>query len=138
MYTELPGLGQLLKKRVRVWSVGLQLPASYEAAVNPDTPELRRERINIFPHGGLIYITDDVFDKKPQLALRIVNEFCAKIDLLRGLDGPVSEWLEVPDACLLWRLCVRPELMESLFLKCQENDTELAAENPDFMRYAFH
>lgn len=120
---------------MRVWSVGIQPPTWYEPSIGPNPPELRHERVNIFPHGGFIYITDEVFDKKPQLALKIIKLFCAKIDQLRGLHGPVSEWLEVPEACLLWRLCVRPELMESLYLKCKENEAELAAENPDFIRY---
>ena len=42
--------------------------------------------------------------------------------------------LEVPDAFLVWRICVRPELMEYLYLKCIDNEAELATENPDIKR----
>lgn len=100
-------------------------------------PELRHNRVGIFPHGGLIYITDDVFEQKPQLALRIVKSFFAKIEQLRKSDGPVSPWLEVHDACLLWRLCVRPELMEYLYQKCEDNSAELIAQNPEYLRYCY-
>ena len=133
-YVDLPGFGEVLKQRIRVWSVGLQPPASFEAGVDPSPPELRHDRIGIFPHGGFIYITDDVFEQKPQLAHNIVKLFFAKIEQLRKLDGPVSPWQEVDDARLLWRLCVRPELMEYLYLKCEDNSAELAAGNPDYLR----
>jgi chromo domain-containing protein 1 len=103
-------------------------------AVSPNPPELRYDRVDVFPHGGLIYITDDVLDQKPQLALSIFKRFFAKIEQLRSVNGPTSPWLEVHDACLLWRLCVRPELMESLYQKCEENSAELAAQNPDDLR----
>jgi chromo domain-containing protein 1 len=124
----------VLKHRTPVWSVGLQPPPEYEFGVSPNPPELRYDRVSLFPHGGFIYITDDVFEQKPQLALSIVKLFFAKIEQLRSLDGPASPWLEVFDACLLWRLCVRPELMESLYQKCAENSVELAAQNPDYLR----
>ncbi|KAJ8108281.1 hypothetical protein OPT61_g8279 [Boeremia exigua] len=135
-YLDLPGFGGMLKERVRVWSVGLQPPATYEFGVDPGPPKLQHDRVGIFPHGGLIYITDDVFEQKPQLALSIVKRFFAKIERLRSLDGPVSPWLEVHDACVLWRLCVRPELMEYLFLKCEHNPKELEAGNPDYLSRA--
>lgn len=124
----------MLKQRVRVWSVGLQPPAHFQCGVDPSPPELRHDCIGIFPHGGFIYITDDVFEQKPQLALSIVKLFFAKIKQLRSLDGPISPWLEVADACLLWRLCVRPELMEYLYIKCKDNLAELQAGNPDHSR----
>lgn len=133
-FVYLPGFGEVLKKRIRVWSVGLQPPAGLELCVSPDSSRLQQDRVEIFPHGGFIYITDDVFEEKPQLALNIIKLFFAKIEQLRGLDGPVSPWKEVDNACLLWRLCVRPELMEYLYLKCQDNSAELAAGNPDYLR----
>lgn len=87
--------------------------------------------MDIFPVGGFIYITDDVFEKKPQLALLIVKSFFAKIDKLRQYSGPVSPWQEVDDAPLLWRLCVRPELMEHLLQRCEELGDKLEAGDPD-------
>lgn len=97
---------------------------------------MRHDCIEIFPVGGLIYITDDVFEEKPQLALEIIKLFFAKIDRLRQLDGPVSSWLEVDDAGLLWRLCVRPELMAYLLQRCEEEERELAAGDPNVIARA--
>ncbi|UPX18183.1 uncharacterized protein EKO05_0008489 [Ascochyta rabiei] len=121
LYTGLPGFGQVLKNQIRVWSVGLQPPSYFEPRVSLTPAVLRHDCINVFPHGGFIYITDDVLEQTPQLVLSIVKLFFAKIEQLRSLDGPASPWYEVYDACLLWRLCVRPELMEYLFQKCQDN-----------------
>ncbi|KAF3041507.1 hypothetical protein E8E12_003248 [Didymella heteroderae] len=135
-YVELSGFGEVLKQRTRVWSVGLQPPPEYEFGVSSNPPELQYDRVGIFPHGGFVYITGDVFEQKPQLVLNIVKQFFTKIELLRSLDGPASPWLEVYDACLLWRLCVRPELMDSLYQKCEENSAELAAQNPDYLSRA--
>lgn len=133
-FVNLPGFGDTLKQRVRVWSVGLQPPPEFIFDVQPTPAKLRYERVGLFPHGGLIYITDDVFEQKPQLALSIVNLFVAKIEQLRRFDGPGSWWLRVDDAYLLWRLCVRPELMEHLYSKCRDNPEQLAAGNPDYLR----
>jgi chromo domain-containing protein 1 len=72
-----------------------------------------------------------VFEQKPQLALQIMKHFFAKIEKLRQLEGPVSPWQEVVDASLLWRLCVRPELMEYLYARCEEQSSELDAGDPD-------
>ena len=132
-YIDLPGFGKLLTQDVRVWSVGVQ-PPWYEVGVGPVPTELQHDRFNIFPHGGFIYITDDVFEHTPQLALKIISLFFDKIEQLRKFDSPVFPWLEVPDAFLVWRICVRPELMEYLYLKCIDNEAELAAENPDIKR----
>ncbi|KAJ4335575.1 hypothetical protein N0V95_008855 [Ascochyta clinopodiicola] len=131
LYTDLPGFGEVLKSQIRVWSVGLQPSPCFEPRASPTPPVLRHDCINVFPHGGFIYITDDVLEQKPQLVLSIVKLFFAKIEQLRSLDGPGSPWYEVHDACLLWRLCVRPEFMEHLFQKCTDNAAELAAGDPD-------
>lgn len=133
-YIDLPGFGEVLKNRVRVWSVGMQPAWNYEFGISPSPPLLQYDSIELFPHGGFIYITDEVFEQRPQLALGIVKLFFAKIEQLRSLDGPVSLWQEVHDACLLWRLCVRPELMEYLYQKCENNAAKLAAGDPDYLR----
>jgi chromo domain-containing protein 1 len=99
-------------------------------------PTLRYDCIEIFPVGGFIYITDEVFEQKPQLALSITQSFFAKIDRLRLLDGPVSPWQEVNDASVLWRLCARPELMASLFRQCEEHEKELEAGHSDITAVA--
>jgi len=97
---------------------------------------MQHDCLEIFPVGGLIYLTEDVFENKPQLALQIMRQFFAKIDKLRKLEGPVSLWQEVDDAPLLWRLCVRPELMEYLFTRCEEQSSLLDARDPDALARA--
>ncbi|KAF2129023.1 hypothetical protein P153DRAFT_431837 [Dothidotthia symphoricarpi CBS 119687] len=130
-FSELPDLGQVLKSDVRMWSIGLQTVLEYCPAAFDSSPELRYDRIEIFPLGGFIYITDEVFEKQPQLALKIVELFFTKIRKLRQVAGPISPWHEVNDAAILWRLCVRPELMQHLLQICEKHEAELEAGNPD-------
>lgn len=106
------------------------------AAAPNSAPESRQDCIEIFPAGGFIYITDDVFNQKPQLALKIIKLFFAKIDELRQFAGPLSPWQEVDDACLLWRICVRPELMEHLFRTCEDREVQLEAGDLDALAMA--
>lgn len=127
----LVGLGDVLRKQVRLWSIGVQEGIEYDAAISESPPSIRHDCIEIFPVGGLVYMTDEVFEKKPQLALKIMRLFFAKIDKLRQREGPVSPWQEVDDAGLLWRLCVRPELMEYLIARCEEQSQELEAGDVD-------
>ena len=94
----------------------------------------RHDRIEVFPLGGFIYITDEVFETKPQLALKIVKRFFNRIEKLKHLAGPISPWQEVDDACLHWRLCVRPELMEYLLQHCEKHATELDNGDPEVTR----
>ena len=133
-FTQLPELGEVLRYPVRVWSVGLQESIEYDPALSEGPPVCRRrDAIEIFPVGGLIYITDDVFDTEPQLALKIVESFFDKIAKLKqrtGLPCPGRE-----DASLLWRLCVRPELMEYLIQYCEEHEEALEAGDADMQRY---
>jgi chromo domain-containing protein 1 len=116
---------------VRLWSLGVQEGIEYDPALSDSPPKLRQDCIEVFPFGGFIYITDDVFENEPQLALQIVQLFFTKIDKLRQLDGPVSPWHKVDDCTLVWRLCVRPELMEYLFARCEEQQDALEAGDPD-------
>jgi chromo domain-containing protein 1 len=126
----------VLRKQVRLWSLGMQEGIEYDSGVSNSPPQLRHDCIEIFPTGGFIYITDDVFETKPQLALGIVKLFFAKIEKLQTLEGPVSPWQKVDDACLLWRLCVRPELMEYLLNKCEQRAKELDAGDLDMVALA--
>jgi chromo domain-containing protein 1 len=99
---------------------------------------IRHDCIEIFPLGGFIYITDDVFETKPRVALKIIQLFFAKIEKLKRFAGPLSPWQEVNDASLLWRLCVRPELMAYLFQYCEDHVKELDAGDPDMQRFVHH
>lgn len=130
-FCELPTLGQLLRKQVRVWSLGVQLYIEYDPAAIDCPHDTRHDCIEIFGIGGLIYITDHVFEEQPQLALQIVKQFLAKIDDLHKASGSTSPWQDADDLSLYWRLCVRPELMEYLFERCEEQSEALDANEPN-------
>ena len=123
---------------MRLWSVGLQPGPEYDPVLTDSPPVPRYERIEIFPLGGFIYITEEVFETKPQLALEIVKLFFAKIQNLRGCAGPLAPWQEVDDASLLWRLCVRPELMEYLLQRCEDHAIALNAGDADMQRFVHY
>ncbi|KAI4650076.1 uncharacterized protein J4E78_008358 [Alternaria triticimaculans] len=129
-FTSIPGFGQVLRRGVRLWSVGLQPGIEYDYA-SDETPVVRNDRIEIFPVGGFIYITDEVFEAMPRYALCIIKLFLAKITKLKELAGPSAHWPEIVENSLLWRLCVRPELMEHLFAYCEDQATELQAGDAD-------
>ncbi|KAI4706754.1 hypothetical protein J4E89_008449 [Alternaria sp. Ai002NY15] len=129
-FTGIPRFGQVLRRGVRLWSVGLQPGIEYDYA-SDETPVLRNDRIEIFPVGGFIYITDEVFEAMPKYALCIIKLFLAKIKKLKELAGPSAQLPEIVENSLLWRLCVRPELMEHLFAYCEDQATELQAGDPD-------
>lgn len=134
-FTELPGLGEVLCHQVRLWSVGLQEGIEYDAGLMNTVPTYRYAPLEIFPVGGFIYLTDEVFETEPQLALRIVQLFFDKIAKLKRLCGPACPGRQVEDASLLWRLCVRPELMEYLIKYCEEHEEELEAGDADMERF---
>lgn len=119
-FTELPGLGDMFRREVRVWSLGMQEGIEYDPALSLDPPVYRYGPVEIFPVGGFIYITDEVFDKEPQVALKIIELFFAKIEKLKQYKGMPSLGRQVETANLLWRLCVRPELMKYLFDYCEK------------------
>lgn len=129
-FTELPGFGLVLQKEIRIWSVGIQDGIECDPNLEASPAVMRYDRIEIFPLGGFIYITDEVFEEKPQLALKIVQQFLEKIAQLRQLEGPIAPWHTVNDACLLWRLCTRPELTEHIFQRCEAQAAEVDAGDP--------
>ncbi|KAF1918091.1 hypothetical protein BDU57DRAFT_514657 [Ampelomyces quisqualis] len=130
-FSELSTLGQLLRKQVRVWSLGVQLHREHNPAASDFTPNTIHDCIEIFPLGGIVYITDHVFEEQPQLALQIFKLFLAKIDDLHKATGSASAWQDVSDLNLHWRLCVRPEFMEYLFERCEEQVEALEVGEPN-------
>lgn len=117
-----------------MWSIGLQEGVEYDSARSDSLPVIRHECIEVFPVGGFIYITEEVFEKKPQLALNIIRLFSAKVAQLRGQKSVDDE---VDDSDLLWRLCVRPELMEYLLKHCEVHEKELEAGDADMQRFDY-
>ncbi|KAF2688760.1 hypothetical protein K458DRAFT_428271 [Lentithecium fluviatile CBS 122367] len=129
-WADIPDFGEVLRGKVRLWSVGPQEGFDYGPQMSTYPPTIRYDRIEIFPHGGIIYITDDVFIRKPVEALKIMELFIAKIEKCRQVAGPIEPWKQVDDGCLLWRLAVRPELMQALYEYCEQYEEELEAQDP--------
>jgi len=129
-WADIPDFGEVLRGKVRLWSVGLQNESAFDPQMSTSAPAMRYDRIEIFPHGGIIYITDDVFMKTPVEVLKIFELFFAKIEKCRQVAGPIDPWKRVDDGCLLWRLAVRPELMQALFERCEAHEAEIEAKNP--------
>lgn len=133
-WADIPDFGEVLRGKVRVWSVGLQEGEEYDPQISTFEPELRYDCIEIFPHGGIIYITDDVFTKNAEEALKIFELFFEKIEQCRRRTGPIDPWKRVDDGCLLWRLAVRPELMQALYESSIMHEAEIEAKNPFHVR----
>jgi chromo domain-containing protein 1 len=126
----------MLRKQVRLWSLGVQINIEHDPAALNCPSDTRLDCIEIFPVGGFIYITEDVFEEMPQLALKIVRLFCAKIDSIRSFTGSKTPWQEIQEVNLHWRLCVRPELMEYLFQRCEEQEKALEAGDANVLALA--
>jgi chromo domain-containing protein 1 len=133
-YASLPGFGDMLRGTVRLWSVGYQPGADYNMWDPNASTETPYDRFSIFPHGGVIYITDDVFEKQPQLALTMFEHFFAKIEAGRNVDSDVTPGMYVNDGILLWRLGVRPELMKWIYDICMNHQAEIDEGDPDYVR----
>jgi chromo domain-containing protein 1 len=96
---------------------------------------MEHDCIEIFPAlGGFIFITDEVFESKPQVALKIVKLFCDKVEKVRQLDGPTSSYHKVV-APLWWRLYVQPELMENLIEQSEARERKFGISDPDVQAY---
>jgi chromo domain-containing protein 1 len=133
-FWNVPKFGEVLRRNVRVWCVGYQDAFGYDEQISTDLEEKNVDCIEIFPHGGIIYITEDVFEKTPQEALRIIQLFLEKVERCRAVTGPAYDPWRSPalqNGCLLWRLAVRPEFMEWTYQWCEEHEKELEAGDPD-------
>jgi chromo domain-containing protein 1 len=126
----IPKFGQVLRSNVRVWSVGSQYAAECDQQLSATGVPVRYDCIEIFPHGGIIYITDDVFEKEPALAFMIIALFIQKVDQCGSVPGPLDLWKFVNDRCLLWRLAVRPELIQATWDWCEAHAAEIDAGEP--------
>lgn len=133
-YASLPGLGDVLRGTVRLWSVGYQPGADYNMWDPKASKERHYDRFAIFPHGGIIYITDEVFEKQPQLALTIFEHFFAKIEAGRSVDSDIIPGMFINDGILLWRIGVRPELLKWIGDICMSHQAEIEGGDPDYVR----
>ncbi|KAF2640478.1 hypothetical protein P280DRAFT_507175 [Massarina eburnea CBS 473.64] len=131
LYPEIPGLAEVLRTKVRLWSIGNQEESENDSSMSISSPKVHYDRAEIFPHGGIIHMTDDVFVKKPQLALKIIELFLAKIEACRQVTGPADPDKYVNDGCLLWRLAVRPEFMKTVYDTVEEQSAYYSATHPD-------
>ncbi|CAI6328565.1 unnamed protein product [Periconia digitata] len=116
LFAEISGFSQILKANVRIWSIGHQPGLEFDTNLPHIFPDIqyRYDRIEIFPHGGIVYITDDVFLNQPTQALDIIKHFIAKVEACRRIiDGPIDPWRLVD--FLPWRIGVRPDFMEFLY-----------------------
>lgn len=113
----------------------MQEGIEYDPALSLDPPVYRYGPVEIFPVGGFIYITDEVFDKEPQVALKIIELFFAKIEKLKQYKGMPSLGRQVETANLLWRLCVRPELMKYLFDYCEKYANRVDSGDAEMQRF---
>jgi len=116
--------------KVRIWSVGVQFGYEYDPYISTVDPLFRYDCIEIFPRGGIIYITDDVFEQQPVEALKIIELFISKVERCRQVTGPIDPSKFVNDGCLLWRLATRPDLMESIWQQCLVHGQEIDAQDP--------
>ena len=121
---------EILRGYVRLWCVGHQLPAEFDFQTSTVMLPPAQHCIEIFPRGGMICITDDVFEQKPIEALRLIAAFVHQVDVCRSVCGPVDPDMFVRDGCLLWRLYVRPELMQTTYDWCMQHKAEVDAKDP--------
>jgi chromo domain-containing protein 1 len=128
----MPGFGQVLRKNVNCWSLGYQVAKECDETRTRGPHVMRDDCLEIFPGGGFIFITDEVFEQKPQLALKIIQLFCEKVEGVKGLDGPLNRH-HIVTAPVFWRLHVRPELMEFLFNECVARERALGEGHPEVL-----
>jgi chromo domain-containing protein 1 len=98
----------------------------------------RYDCVRIFPHGGFIYITDEVFEQKPVEALKIIKLFVAKVDKCRSVRGPIDFHTSIDDGHLFWRLVTRPELMQTTWDWLMAHEAEVTAGEEFARRLASH
>jgi chromo domain-containing protein 1 len=120
----------VLRRNVRIWSVGVQNVIEYDPNISTIDPPLRYDCIEVFPRGGIIYITDDIFEEMPVQALEIIELFIAKVEQCRKVTGPTDPSKFVDDGYVPWRLATRPGLMESIWKQCLAHEKEVDAQDP--------
>ncbi|KAF2730528.1 hypothetical protein EJ04DRAFT_555345 [Polyplosphaeria fusca] len=114
-FEDIPGFGTILSQQVQVYSIGYQYSRYYDPEISASEPEFAHDCIVNFPHGGIIYITDEVFESQPKQALELVQHFFAKVEKVREQKISCDAHKLVDDGLLLWRLATRPDLMKSIF-----------------------
>ncbi|ORY18027.1 hypothetical protein BCR34DRAFT_380955 [Clohesyomyces aquaticus] len=124
-FWKLPDFREVIRRNIRIWAVGHQRAVEYDPDIMLTEIPGRYDRIELFPLGGVIYITDDVFTKQPQHALRIIQLFFDRIKACCVADNPPDEHRLPKDGLLLWRLAVRPDFMEAVYQWCSPDEENL-------------
>ncbi|KAF2271696.1 uncharacterized protein EI97DRAFT_470965 [Westerdykella ornata] len=115
-YWAIPGFGQALRgNKLRVWSHGCQSPLDYDSLFVDRVDPTKYECEEVFPLGGIIFITDDVLENAPSQALDILNLFITKVNKCRNETDSSVPWDYKNYSSLFWRLAVRPDLIQSAF-----------------------
>lgn len=134
----------VLRANVRIWSAGYQMSGDCDPQDDLDIAPHETDCIELFPHGGMILVTEDVFANAPREALRIVRLFIDKVNKCRALEWGISKDVDyldnttsVKDAGLVWRLVVRPELMDWTF-RTYEAQEGREIESDSQARYALY
>ncbi|KAF2016416.1 hypothetical protein BU24DRAFT_450937 [Aaosphaeria arxii CBS 175.79] len=117
---KVPEFGRILSSQVRIYSIN---PRS--SLDGSDAPEAAYECVEIFPHGGFIYISDEVFQEQPVEAQKIINLFCNKVVRCGELEGPTDTQKKFSDGCLIWRLALMPDFLEALVQWCEDRESEM-------------
>jgi chromo domain-containing protein 1 len=128
---DIPDFGKLLRGNdIRVWCVGHQDPDYYIPLVSPAWIPQEYNCIEVFPMGGVIVMTDDVFEKNPVEALNIVTKFIEKVDETQKFDMPFECGRSLLDRYVAWRLIVRPGIMQWLYDWCIAHEKQCEAKEP--------
>ncbi|KAF2660247.1 hypothetical protein K491DRAFT_688574 [Lophiostoma macrostomum CBS 122681] len=128
---DIPDLGKLLRGNdVRVWCVGHQDPNDWETAVSPSWMPQEYSCVEMFPIGGIIVMTDDVFLNNPVEALGIVAKFINRVEECQKFNLPLEDGNTLLDRYVAWRLVVRPGIMQWLYDWCEAHEKQCEAEEP--------
>ena len=128
---DLPDFWKFTQSRCRIWAVGYQAHHSLRLSRVVQYIEPEINCVEIFPVGGFIYITDEVFEKRPDQAYQMIKNFVEKIEVLRGRICRMDDSYRVVDAFIVWRLLVRPNFMQWTQKWVMDHDSLLDADDDD-------
>jgi chromo domain-containing protein 1 len=84
----------------------------------------------IFPHGGVIVITDHVFNEKSIEASQIISLFVNKVKACGWVPDSVDSHEPNDEGFLLWRIATSPDFMKRTFEWCDAHPEAIDANLP--------